>query len=304
MGLLSRLRSEFIDVIEWHEDGTDTLVWRFPRDDNAIKTGAHLIVREGQHAVFVCEGQVVDQFGPGRHQLTTRNLPLLTTLLAWPTAFESPFKADVFFVSLRCFTDIKWGTRHPLLLRDPELGPVRIRGFGSFCVEVTDPGSLIRHLNGNNAVLTLHGIQEQMRNLVVSRLADQLGETMIPVLDLASSYDEIAATLGKSLCTTSDEFGLVISKLLIESLTLPPEVEAAIDRRTSIALSGDLAAFRAYQEGIALEQAATNPGGLGAAGAGLAMGFALGGRLSPPANPPAGQPNALPSRNRETPEDA
>lgn len=304
MGLLSRLRSEFIDVIEWHEDGTDTLVWRFPRDDNAIKTGAHLIVREGQHAVFVCEGQVVDQFGPGRHQLTTRNLPLLTTLLAWPTAFESPFKADVFFVSLRCFTDIKWGTRHPLLLRDPELGPVRIRGFGSFCVEVTDPGSLIRHLNGNNAVLTLHGIQEQMRNLVVSRLADQLGETMIPVLDLASSYDEIAATLGKSLCTTSDEFGLVISKLLIESLTLPPEVEAAIDRRASIALSGDLAAFRAYQEGIALEQAATNPGGLGAAGAGLAMGFALGGRLSPPANPPAGQPNALPSRNRETPEDA
>lgn len=304
MGLWSRLRSEFIDVIEWEEDGTDTLVWRFPRDDNAIKTGAHLIVREGQHAVFVCEGQVVDQFGPGRHQLTTRNLPLLTTLLAWPTAFESPFKADVFFVSQRCFTNIKWGTRHPLILRDPELGPVRIRGFGSFCVQVTDPRSLIRHLNGNNAVLTLNGIGEQLRNLVVSRLADQLGETLIPVLDLASSYEEIAGTLEQSLGSTSDEFGLVISKLLIESLTLPPEVEAAIDRLASITLTGDLAAFRAYQEGIALEKAAGNPGGLGAAGAGLAMGFALGDRLSPPANPPAGQPNTIHPRNTKNPEDA
>lgn len=304
MSLWTRLRSEFIDVIEWEEDGTDTLVWRFPRDDSAIKTGAQLIVREGQHAVFVCEGQVVDHFGPGRHQLTTRNLPLLTTLLAWPTAFESPFKADVFFVSLRCFTDIKWGTRHPWILRDPELGPVRIRGFGSFCVQVTDPGTLIRHLNGNNAVFTLDGIREQLRNLVVSRLSDQLGETMIPVLDLASSYDEIAATLEQSLRQTSHDFGLVISKLLIESLTLPPEVEAAIDRRASISLTGDLAAFRAYQEGIALEQAAANPGGLGAAGAGLAMGFALGDRLSPPAKPPADQPDSSTPRNTEPPENA
>lgn len=304
MSLWTQLRSEFIDVIEWDEDGSDTLVWRFPRQDNAIKTGAQLIVREGQHAVFVSEGQVVDHFGPGRHQLTTRNLPLLTTLLSLPTAFESPFKADVFFVALRCFTDIKWGTRHPWILRDPELGPVRVRGFGSFCVQVTDPVSLIRHLNGSNATFTLEGIQEQLRNLVVSRLADQLGENRIPVLDLASSYDEIAATLEASLSKTRHDFGLVISKLLIESLTLPPEVEAAIDRRAAIALTGDLAAFRTYQEGIALEKAAANPGGTGAAGAGLAMGFALGERLSPPANTPTEQAdNDTPTNpdNAETP---
>ncbi|MCP9807065.1 SPFH domain-containing protein, partial [Cyanobium sp. T1B-Tous] len=150
MDIGQRIRGEFVDVIDWSEDGSDTLVWRFPRQGNAIKWGAQLIVREGQQAVFVNEGRIADAFGPGRYRLETRNLPVLTSLLALPTALESPFKAEVLFVATRQFTDRKWGTRHPLILRDPELGPIRLRGFGSYSLRVADPIQLIRELSGSN----------------------------------------------------------------------------------------------------------------------------------------------------------
>ena len=286
MDIGKRIRGEFVDVIDWSEDGSDTLVWRFERQGNAIKWGAQLIVREGQQAVFVNEGRIADAFGPGRYRLETRNLPVLTSLLALPTALESPFKAEVLFVATRQFTDRKWGTRHPLILRDPELGPIRLRGFGSYSLRVADPIQLIRELSGSNPHFSVEQISEQLRNLITSRLADLLGDSRQPVLDLASRYDELAAALRNRLAAEWAGYGLELTTLLIENLTLPPEVEAALDRRTAIGLTGDLAAFRTYQEGIALEKAAANPGGSAAAGAGLAMGFGLGERLSPPPPPP------------------
>ena len=292
MELWQQAHGEFIDVIDWSEDGSDTLVWRFERRDNAIKWGAQLTVREGQMAVFVNEGRVADCFGPGRYRLETRNLPILTSLLALPTAFESPFKAEVLFVATRQFTDRKWGTRHPLILRDPELGPVRVRGFGSYALRAADPVQLIRSLSGSNPRFTVAEISEQLRNLIVSRLADLLGENAHPVLDLAGQYDELAATLQERLAAEWAGYGLALSHLLIENLSLPAEVEAAIDRRAAIGLTGDLAAFRTYQEGIALEKAAENPAGGAAAGAGLAMGFGLGERLAPPPPPPPPPPPA------------
>jgi membrane protease subunit (stomatin/prohibitin family) len=290
MDLWQRARGEFVDVIDWSEDGSDTLVWRFPRQGNAIKWGAQLIVREGQQAVLVNEGRVADRFLPGRHQLETRNLPILTSLLALPTAFESPFKAEVLFIATRQFTDRKWGTRHPLILRDAELGPVRVRGFGTYSLRAVNPVRLIRELSGSNPHFSVDAISEQLRNLIVSRLADLLGESSHPVLDLAARYDELAAALQQRLTREWADYGLELTALLIENLSLPPEVEAALDRRTAIGLTGDLAAFRTYQEGIALEKAAANPAGGAAGGAGLAMGFALGDRLGPPPPPPPPPP--------------
>jgi len=294
MKIGERIRGEFVDVIDWSEDGSDTLVWRFPRQGNAIKWGAQLIVREGQQAVFINEGRLADVFGPGRYRLETRNLPLLTSLLALPTAFESPFKAEVLFVATRQFTNRKWGTRQPLILRDPELGPVRLRGFGSYSLRVLDPAQLIRELSGSNPRFSVDEISEQMRNLIVSRLADLLGEGQRPVLDLAASYNELARDLRHQLAAEWADYGLELTTLLIEALSLPPEVEAALDRRTAIGLTGDLAAFRTYQEGIALEKAAANPAGGAAGGAGLAMGFGLGERLAPPPPPPPPTPPAAP----------
>lgn len=286
MDLWQRARGEFVDVIDWREDGSDTLVWRFPRQGDAIKWGAQLVVREGQQAVLVNEGRVADHFLPGRYRLETRNLPILTSLLALPTAFESPFKAEVIFVATRQFTGRKWGTRHPLILQDAELGPVRLRGFGSYCLRASDPLQLIREVSGSNAHFSVEAIGEQLRNLIVSRLADLLGESSHPVLDLASRYDELAASLQRRLAAEWAEYGLELTGLLIENLSLPPEVEAALDRRTAIGLTGDLAAFRTYQEGIALEKAAANPAGTTAAAADLALGFGLGGQLGPPPPPP------------------
>ena len=283
MTLWEAVRGEFLDVIEWAgEPALETLVWRFPRRDDAIKLGSQLTVREGQWAVFVNEGRIADSFGPGRYSLETRNLPLLTTLLSLPTAFETPFKAEVYFVATRQFTDLKWGTRHPVILRDPELGPVRLRGYGSYALRIGDPPRLIREVSGSSGHFTVDGISEQLRNLVVTRLADLLGESHHPVLDLAGRYDELAAELRRRLEPEFEGYGINLTTLLIENLTLPPEVEAALDRRSGIALTGDLQAFTTYQAGIALEKAAANPGGPAGAASGLAVGLGLGQQLAVP----------------------
>jgi len=299
MGLLNPLMGEFVDVIEWNEEESELLAWRFPRYKDAIKWGAQLIVREGQQAVFVNEGQIADCFKPGRHTLTTRNLPLLTTLLALPTGFESPFKAEIYFTSSRRFTDQRWGTKHPITLRDAELGPIRLRGFGTFEVLVSDPKTLISSLNGSKAVFNLKEIQDQLRNLIVSQLADCLGESKISALDLAASYDEIGADLAQRLTSTTAEYGLKICNLLIENIALPTEVEAAIDRRAAIGLTGDLDSFQKYQEGIALEKAAENQSGMAAGAAGLAMGFGLGERIQKSTSNPEIKPNSVRHDDRD-----
>ena len=262
-----RLRSELLlDIIEWSDaipgapdPSGDTLAWRFRSGDGsdqgrAIRNGAQLIVREGQWAVFLDEGRIADAFGPGRHTLSTANLPLLTSLLCLPTGFESPFKAEVVFVATRLFSDLRWGTRHPLLLRDPELGPVRLRGFGTYSLRVSDPAWLVREVSGASGRLELAGLSDPLRNLIVSRLADLLGRCGCPVFDLSSRYDSLGRDLRLALTEDVQQYGLEIPSLLIEALTLPPEVEAALDRRSSRLVEG--AAFAAVADPAALDPAA------------------------------------------------
>jgi len=245
------LRSELVEIIEWSDavpgapspDG-DTLAWRFesggaPGRSSVLRNGSQLIVREGQWAVFLDEGRIADAFGPGRHTLSTANLPLLTSLLCLPSGFESPFKAEVVFVSTRLFSDLRWGTRQPLLLRDPELGPVRLRGFGSCSLRVNDPAWLVRELSGASGRVELSTLQDPLRSLIVSRLADVLGRSGCPVFDLSSRYEWLARDLRLALVEDTAQLGLEIPSLLIEALTLPPEVEAALVRRSVQRLEGE-----------------------------------------------------------------
>ncbi|QEY32790.1 DUF4339 domain-containing protein [Synechococcus sp. RSCCF101] len=291
MGLWQGIKAEFVDVIEWSDPGEETLVWRFPSRSRSLKLGSQLTVRPGQWAVFVNEGRIADSFGPGRYRLDTRNMPLLTTLLSLPYGFETPFLAEVLFVATRQFTNRRWGTRHPLILRDPELGPVRLRGFGTYVLQVVDPKRLIEVITGTDTSFSVEDIGDQLRNLIATRLADLLGECETPVLDLSRRYDELAAALQSRLEAEVRGYGLELASLLIENLTLPPDVEAALDRRSSVRLSGDLGQFQAYQQGIALEKAAANPGGAAGSGLGLAMGMAMGTQpQQPPPAPAASEP--------------
>jgi membrane protease subunit (stomatin/prohibitin family) len=300
MGLWDTLRGEFIDVIEWTDDSSDTLVFRFERHDNAIKYGAKLIVREGQTAVFVNEGQVADVLGPGTYELETKNLPVLTTLRHWDHGFQSPFKAEVYFCSTRRFTDLRWGTANPVTMRDPEFGPVRIRAFGTYVMRILDAARLLREIVGTDGHFTLDEITDQLRNLIVSRFSGVIASARIPVLDMAASYDQLSRFVTERIAPELETYGLELTKLLVENISLPPAVEEVLDKRTGMGIVGNLDAYLKFQSAEALEAGAANPGGGGAAdamgmGLGLAMAQKMGESLgasgpaalaSPPTSPP------------------
>ncbi|MFO1052158.1 MAG: SPFH domain-containing protein [Planctomycetota bacterium] len=276
MGLFSKLRSEFIDIIEWLDDTNHTLVWRFPRYHNQIKNGAMLIVRPGQVAVFVHEGKLADVFEPGTHELQTRNLPILSTLQGWKYGFDSPFKAEVYFVSTRTVTDLKWGTPNPIMLRDPEFGPIRLRAFGTYTLRALDPKVLLTELVGTDGVYETAALETLMRGVINEALADVLGSSQIAALDLARNYQSMAARLRDAVAERiDDEYGLDVPQLFIVNISLPEEVEKALDARTSMGVLGDLNRFQQYQMGQAMTQAASNPGGGGSEGLGMGMGFAM-----------------------------
>lgn len=275
MSLWSKIKGELIDIIEWLDDSHDTLVYRFERYGNEIKYDAKLIVREGQHAVFVNEGQLADVFPPGTYALKTENLPVLSTLKGWKYGFESPFKAEVYFVSMRQFTDRKWGTKNPVMMRDPEFGPVRIRAFGTYALRVKDPASLIRNITGTQGTFTTDGITDQLRNLIVSRFPDVVAESKLAALDLAANYNEFGDYVSKQIGPEFEEYGLELTKLLVENISLPPAVEEALDKRTSMGVIGNLGAYTQYQAAQAMEKAADAPGGMAGGGMGLGMGFAM-----------------------------
>lgn len=281
MGFFDKLRGEFIDIIEWVDNTPDTIVWKFPRYQNEIKMNAKLTVRESQWAVFMNEGKIADIFEPGMYTLTTQNMPILTTLKGWKYGFDSPFKADIFFVSTRQFTNQKWGTRNPVMLRDAEFGPVRLRAFGSFAFRVKEPGVFIKEVAATNPEFTVEGINEQLRNLAISRGMDAIAEAKIPMLDLAAKYDEVSALITEKIKPEFNELGLELTKFLIENISLPPEVEAVLDKRTGMGIVGNLGAFAQYQAANAMEQAASNPngGGLAGAGIGAGLGMAIGGQV-------------------------
>lgn len=276
MDWIKKLRGELIDIVEWAEDAADALVWKFPRHNNEIKNGAQLTVRPGQAAVFVDEGKIADVFQPGRYRLETANLPILATLKGWKYGFVSPFKVDVYFVSTRRFTDLKWGTMNPVMLRDPEFGPVRLRAFGTYAMQVQDPAKIVSEVAGAGAHFTADGITEQLRNEIVSRFTDVLGESRIPVLDLAANYDELGKFLRERIAPGIGEYGLALVSLLVENISLPPNVEEALDKRSSMGIIGDLSRYTQYQAAEAIANAAKNPGGAAGEAMGLGAGFAMG----------------------------
>ena len=276
MGLWDFIKTELIDIIEFLDPTGDTMVYRFERHDNEIKNGAQLIVRPGQAAVFVDQGKIADVFQPGRYELKTQNLPILSTLRGWKYGFESPFKAEVYFVSTRVFTDMKWGTKNPIMLRDPEFGPVRLRAFGTYAIKVAEPAKFIAQIVGTNGVFTTDGITDQIRNFVVSRFTEALGEGKIPALDLAANFSELGAAVKSVIGPEVAEYGLEVTTFLVENISLPEEVEKALDKRTSMGVIGNLSAYTQFQAANAIEAAASNPGGSAAAdGMGMGMGFAM-----------------------------
>ncbi len=277
MAIFEKLRAELIDIIEWVDDSQHSLVWRFPRYRNQIKNAAQLIVRPGQSAVFVHQGRVADVFGPGQYRLETKNLPVLSTLMGWHHGFDSPFKAEIYFVSTRQLTDLKWGTANPVPLRDADFGPVRVRAFGSYTLRAVDPAKLLSELVGTDGVYEAEEISALLRSIISMSFADVVANSGISVLDLAQSYGSLSETLRREvLSRIDDEFGLEIPQLYIVNVSVPAEVERALDARASMKAIGDMAAYQAYQLGNAMPAAAANPaGGVAGAGVGLGMGLAM-----------------------------
>jgi membrane protease subunit (stomatin/prohibitin family) len=292
VGLMDKIRGEFIDIVEWLDSSRDTIVWRFPRYDNEIKMGARLVVRESQTAVFVNEGQIADAFLPGTYTLETQNLPVLSTLKGWKYGFHSPFKAEVYFVNTRLFTDMKWGTPNPVIVRDPEFGMVRLRAFGAYAARVVDAPKLLKELVGTDPQFRTEEVQEFLRQLIVSRLGSALATAQIPMLDLAAHQDTIGLRLAGALSEDLSSVGIEIPKFIIENISVPPEVEAALDKRTQIGIVGNLDQYSKFQAANAMEAAANNPGGAGE-GLGVGLGMAVGQRAAAamtPAAAPAGPP--------------
>ncbi len=280
MSLWDKLTGEFIDVIEWTDDSSDTMVYRYQRHGNEIKFGAMLTVRESQTAVFVNEGQIADVFPPGLYRLETANLPVLTTLQSWPHGFRSPFKAEIYFLSTRQFTDLKWGTKNPLMMRDSEFGPVRLRAFGTYSMRISDPAVFLKEIAGTDGFFTTSEIKDQLRNIIVSRFSNILGESGIPILDLAANYDDLSDFVTAQISPEFKEYGLGLSKFLVENISLPKKVEQALDTRTSMGIVGNLRNYAAFQAAEAMRDAANNPAdGGAAAGIGMGMGFAMAKKL-------------------------
>lgn len=307
MGLWNRLTGEFIDVIGWLDDSGDTMVYRYEREGNAIKYGAMLTVRESQVVVFVNEGQIADVFPPGLYQLDTNNLPILTTLQSWPGGFNSPFKAEVYFLSTRQFTDLKWGTKNPVMLRDPEFGAVRLRAFGTYSIRISDPVKFLQEIAGTDGYFTTAEITDQLRNMIVSRFSSALGESNIPILDLAANYDDLGEYITAIISPEFKEYGIGLTKLLVENISLPEEVEKALDKKTSMGMIGDLGKYVQFEGAQATSIAAANPGGSAGAGIGLGLGIAVANRLGqtldtqPAVTHPRGYHSSGPAASRQQP---
>ena len=307
MGLMDNIKkqlgSQFIEIIEWLDDTTDSLVWRFPVYNQEIKMGAQLTVRENQAALFINEGKAADLFGPGRYEITTQNVPILTTLRGWKYGFQSPFKAEVYFFNTRLYTDLKWGTTNPVMMRDADFGMIRIRAFGTYAMKIADPKVFFNTVVGTQGLTTTDEITGQLRSIVLSKLSDAIAESKIPALDIASKYDELSAFGKQKLAPEFGGFGLDLAKFFIENVSLPEEVEAAIDQRTKLGVLGDkMGQYTQLQAADAMKIAAANPGGAAGAGVGIGAGIArggmmggalanagqaMGGGMAPPPPPPA-----------------
>lgn len=274
MGLFDSIRGEFIDIIEWTDDSNDTLVYRFERHDNEIKNNAKLVVREGQNAVFISEGQIADVFTPGTHTLESKNLPILSTLKGWKYGFDSPFKAEVYFVSTRNFTDQKWGTKNPITLSDARFGMLEIRAFGTYVIKVDDPTKFIKEIVGTDGHFTTDEISNQLRSMIVTRFTDAIGEAELPVEKYAANTNEISKLVKEIMQEEFNAYGIELTKFLIENVSMPEEIKKEIFELSRLD-SIDLDKFAKIKAAKAIEKAAENESGTAGAGMGMGMGFAM-----------------------------
>ncbi len=294
MGILDFLTGEFIDVIHWTDDTRDTMVWRFEREGHAIKYGAKLTVREGQAAVFVHEGQLADVFGPGLYQLETNNMPVLTTLQHWDHGFKSPFKSEVYFLNTTRFNDLKWGTKNPIIARDPEFGPVRIRAFGTYAMRITDPAKFMGEIVGTDGEFTADEISFQIRNVIVQEVSRVVASSGIPVLDMAANTADLGKLIAKAIDPVIASYGLSIPEFYIENISLPEAVEAVLDQRTSMGIVGDLNRYTQFSAAQALGAGGGAAGGAMGAAVGAGLGMAMGAQIG---GAQAGPWGAVPQQN-------
>ena len=311
MGFFDSVKHQFIEIIEWLDDTSDTMVYRFPVYNQEIKVNAQLIVRENQNALFINEGRIADLFTPGRYQLNAKNIPILSDLFGWKYGFESPFKAEVYFFNTRLFTGLKWGTTNPIMMRDTDFGMIRLRSFGTYATRIADPKKFFATIVGTRGLTSTDDILGQLRSTIVSRFSDAIAESKVAALDLASKYDELSALVNQKLGPEFGSYGLEISRFYIENMSLPEEVEAAIDQRSRIGVLGDkMQQYAQLQTADAIPIAAANPGGIAGAGAGIGAGLAIGNAMgqafagvaapsssssmAPPPPPPSGAPSAGP----------
>ena len=286
------IRKQFIDVIEWPNPGDDTLMWRFPAEDQEIQTGATLVVRESQQALFVDEGKTADLFGAGTHLLTTQTLPLLTNLKNWDKFFASPFKSDVYFFNLRQQLGRRWGTAQPVTVRDSEFGVVQLRAFGMYDYRISDPAKLFSEVTGVAADYSREQLDEPLRNVVMTRLASVFGASGIAFLDMAANQVLLSQKMAELLAPDFARLGLTLERFSVESVTLPEAIQKALDERISMGVVGDLSRYTQYQTASAIPLAAQNEGGLAGVGAGVGVGAAIGQAMATNMNAAATAPAA------------
>lgn len=296
MGFIKNMiKGQLIDVIEWTDNTSNTIVHRYDRNGKEIMMGAQLTVRESQLAVFVNEGEIADVFTPGRYELSTQNMPIMTALKSWKFGFNSPFKAEVYFINTKQFRDVKWGTTNPVMMRDAEFGMIRLRVFGSLSFRVGDPVKFLKEVFGTNSLFKVEDIADQLKRTVVSNLSDTIAESGIPALDLAANYDELSDFAANKMRSKFDELGIYLVNLLIENISLPEEVEKAMDKRTSMGVVGNLDNYAKFQAAEAIRESANNPGN---AFAGMGVGMATANMVSNMFN--QSMPNNTQNTNQNT----
>ena len=276
MGLFDAIKGQLIDVIEWTDSSSDTMVYKYNMNGKEIMMGAQLTVRESQVAIFVNEGQLADVFAPGRYELSTSNMPILTALKSWKYGFNSPFKSDVYFINTKQFMDRKWGTSNPVMMRDSDFGMIRIRAFGSFSFKVSDPTAFMKECIGTASLFTVDGVEGQIKSIVVSGLSDALAQSHIPALDMSANYTTLGTYVLNALNPKVQALGLTLCNFVIENISLPEEVEKAIDKRTSMGALGDMTQYAQYHAAEAIRDAANNQNGMAGIGAGMSTGAMMG----------------------------
>lgn len=276
MSLLNIIRNQLIEIIEWTDDSRDILSYRWPDEDKEIKNGAQLIVRESQMVQFVAAGQFADLFQPGRHTLTTENIPVLSTIYGWKYGFASPFKCDVYYINTRLFTGNKWGTANPVILRDKDFGVVRMRAFGTYDFRIVEPAKFLKEVAGTDHTFRIDEFADVMRSRIVSVFSEALAKAQVPILDVATRYSDLGDALRQIINpAVVDKYGLEITTFVLENVSVPPEVEQAIDKRSSMSAVGNLNDYVKFQMAQGMTASAGEGAGAAAMPAMMAMGFGM-----------------------------